>query len=138
MEPYTLDYVINTCLMDIGETSTRYKQQFLNYAIQGYRRLNLAGLMPTTKTVLLDIDANTNTATLPDDYIQYNKVGICVGCGDKGIGGFINLCYNPNICSNIQDTELDTCGCAETFVTEANNVGCGCTDGMQEWWYFPY
>lgn len=138
MEAYTLDTVVKTCLMDIGETSTRYKQRFLNYGIQVYRRLNLAGLFPTTKTILLDIDSNTNTAPLPDDYIEYLKVFLCVGCEGKGIGGMVNLTFNPNICSNIENSTPNTCGCAESFITEANNVACGCTDGMDAWNYGPY
>ncbi len=137
---YTLDYVVNACLADTGETSTRYKQQFLNYAVQGFRRLNLAGMMPTNKTVVLDIDPNTNTAVLPDDYIDYIKIGLCVGCGSKGAGHFVNLTFNPNICNNAQaDFFNDGCECNEqSIITDMNNVACGCTDGMAAWWYYPY
>jgi hypothetical protein len=138
MELMTLDTVVKTCLMDKGETSTRFKQQYLNFAIQVFRRLNLAGMLPTTKTVLLDIDSNTNTALLPDDYIDYLKVGLCVGCSGKQIGGFVNLTYNPDICSGLQDATPNTCGCAETFITDANNVACGCTTGMDAWYYHSY
>jgi len=136
---YSLDYVVKSVMMDLGETSTRHKQQLLNFAIQGYRRLNLAGMLPTTKTILLDIDPNTNTALLPKDYIDYLKVGLCVGCQNgKGMGGFVNLSYNDAICGNFEREGLDTCGCAESFITEANNVNCGNTDGMQAWWFMPY
>ena len=137
---YTLDYIVKSCLMDIGENSTRYYQQYLNYAIGGFRRLNLAGMLPTTKTIILDIDSNTNTARLPSDYIDYLKVGLCIGCEGKGIGGFVNLFFNPDICSNAQDPLLNSvCECSEeSLITTANNVGCGCTDGMQSWYYNPY
>lgn len=140
MKEYTLDYCVNMVLADIGETSTRYKQQYLNYAIAGFRRLNLAGMMPTTKTVLLDIDQNTNTAILPDDYVDYLKVGLCVGCQGKGIGGFVNLTYNPNICDNLQADFINSgCECTQdSLITDIANVSCGCTDGMNAWGYYPY
>ncbi len=138
MESMTLDTVVKTCLMDAGETSMRYYQRYLNFAIQVFRRLNLAGLMPTTKATLLDIDSNTNTADLPSDFVDWLKVGLCVGCSGTEIGGFVNLTYNPNMCSGIQDATPDLCGCAEDFVTTAENVACGCTDGLAVWSYPAY
>lgn len=141
MKSYDLSYCVNMALADMGETNTSKKQQLLNFAIAGFRRLNLAGMMPTTKTVLLDIDPNTNTAILPDDYVEYLKVGLCVGCEGKGIGGFVNLTYNPNICSNIQGGFVnDGCECdQESLITTMDNVACGCTGDLPaSWWYYPY
>lgn len=141
MKSYDLNYCVNMVLADIGEQSTRYKQQYLNYAIAGFRRLNLAGMLPTTKTVLLDINPNTNSAVLPDDYVEYLKIGLCVGCEGKGIGGFVNLTYNPNICSNIQGGLVDDgCECTqESLITTMGNVACGqCGDLPANWYYYPY
>jgi len=132
MAGYTLDYVVSVVMADIGETSTRYKQQFLNYAIQGFRRLNLAGMMPTNRTELLDINPNTMTAPLPLDYVSYNKVGLCVN------GAFVNFTLNENICNNIQVPQSECEDCQTSIMTDMANVGCGCTSGMDTWWYYPY
>jgi len=104
---YDLDYCVNSVLADMGETSKRHYQRFLNYAVEAYRRLNLGNMVaPTIKTVKLDIDSNTKTAQLPDDYVDYLKVGY--SCG----GIIINLDYNDDLRFELSnDIFPDACDC---------------------------
>lgn len=79
--------------------------------------LNTRGFMPI-KNVALDIDGSTNSAKLPDDYLKYTKVGICI------CGRILELDYDSTICirekkdnfckedTNIQSLSND-CGCLE-------------------------
>lgn len=111
METYTLSYCVNSVLADLDETSKRHYQKFLHYAIQGYRRLNLGNLVETSiKTVKLDIDSNTKTACLPNDYVDFLKVGY--SCG----GVIINLDYNSDLMHGLSDVEFpDSCDCQDTL-----------------------
>ena len=52
---YSLDYVVRSCLADIDEPdSSPVYTKFLKWANDGYRRLNLAGLMPITMKSVVD------------------------------------------------------------------------------------
>lgn len=109
MEQFTLSYCVNSVLADLDETSKRHYQKFLHYAIQGYRRLNLGNLVETSiKTAKLDIDTNTKTACLPNDYVQFLKVGY--SCG----GTIINLDYNASLMNQLSDAIYpDACECQD-------------------------
>lgn len=75
-QAYTISYCVNSVLADRNETSKVHYQKFLHYGIQGFRRLNLGNVVDTSiKTAKLEIDHNTNTAQLPDDYVNYLKIG---------------------------------------------------------------
>lgn len=140
---YSLDYIVSSCLADIGEpdTSPLYIQM-LKWANDGYRRLNLAGLMPITfKTVTLDIDFATNTAVLPDDYDTYLKIGIVCN------GVLINFAACDNI--YLRDTSIQVCKTPEEIRRQID-VCCGtvsqaegaATDIISGWggvsWFYPY
>lgn len=134
MEAYTISYCVKSALVSRGETSMRYYQQGVQFGIEIFRRLNLAGMMPTNRTQKLDIDQNTLTAPLPCDYVDWLKVGLCVN------GRWLNLSYNENICNCVQGGITDECGCHEDFMTDVNNIsaGFGGDDGVPVWWYYPY
>lgn len=106
---YSIDYCVNSVLADLGETSKRHYQKFLNFGIQGYRRLNLGNMVaPTIKTAVLEIDNNTKTAQLPDDYVSYLKVGY--SCH----GTIINLDYSDELRFGISnDVFPDACQCQD-------------------------
>lgn len=106
---YDLDYCVNSVLADMGETSKRHYQKFLNYAVEAYRRLNLGNMVaPSIKTAKLDIDSNTKTAQLPDDYVDFLKVGY--SCH----GVIINLDYNDDLRFELSnDVFPDACDCQD-------------------------
>lgn len=110
MEAYTLSYCVNSVLADLDETSKRHYQKFLHYAIQGYRRLNLGNLVNTSiKTAKIDIDSNTKTGALPNDYVDFLKVGY--SCG----GTIINLDYNTDIIGSVGSVFDEACDCQDTL-----------------------
>ena len=89
---YSIDYCVNSVLADMNETSKRYYLRFLNYGIEGYRRLNLGNMVsPSIKTCVLEIDHATKTAQLPNDYVDFLKIGY--SCH----GTIVNLDYAPDL-----------------------------------------
>ena len=148
---YSLDYVVRACLADIDEpdTSPLYIKM-LKWANDGYRRLNLAGLMPITfKSSYFDVDIATNTFELPNNYMYYLKIGLCHG------GHIINLVADDNIC--LRPFDIEACECDEQVIRDRFNYACACIDsgslevgdntntGVQQdnsWfnltWYYPY
>lgn len=104
--------------MDRQRPMSAYFEQYLHYAINGYRELNLIGLMPTIKMVSLPVNQATNTAKLPDDYIDYIRIGVCCN------GIFINFDYNDEICIYGETVE-DMCGCNNSNITP-NNISTLC------------
>ena len=133
LPPKTISYCVNSVLADLDETSKRHYQKFLHYGIQGYRRLNIGNLIDTTiKTVALEVDQNTNTACLPDDYISFLKVGF--SCH----GYIVNLDYNSDLRMQLSnDIFPDACDCKDELgqcVAVLNN-----TDGQGiDWSGFPF
>lgn len=133
LDKYTLDYCVKSALSDIGETGLRYYQQFLKFGIDCYRRMNLGGLMPTNTSIMLDIDTNTHSAELPPDYVDFLKIGLCIN------GHVVNFDYNETICTGVQLGGADFCtDCASQIDSDITNIGCGCTDGLVGWWWYPY
>lgn len=132
---YTLDYCVRTALADRGESDLDKYQQFFNFAIASYRRLNLAGLLPTVKSVMLEVDPNTHTAELPDDYVSFIKIGFCKN------GHVVNLDYDEDLCTQAQlglNPNDDCDSCAVNIESDLNAIASDCTDGLGAWWYFPY
>lgn len=120
-------------MADVGATDMKYYQPFFNWAIRHYRRLNLAGLMETNLSVMLDVDPNTHCATLPVDYVDYLKVGLCID------GHVVNFTYKEDLCTQEQLAADSVCDCnADQIAADVANIGCGCTEGMQAWWWYPY
>lgn len=102
----SLAYIVSSVMTDIGVADEKHYVRFLKWAIDGFRKMNLHGLMPTIKTVELDVDKTLNVANLPEDYIEYVKVGICVN------GVWINFDLNNNICN----TGEAKCPCEPTVI----------------------
>lgn len=116
-------------MTDINISDERNYIRFLKWAVDGYRKLNLHGLMPTVKTVELEIDDNTNSATLPQDYIEYLKIGICSG------GYLINFDLNERICLPTDKPNLCPCEPSEIEQTINEVANGGLTYGVG-WEYF--
>lgn len=99
MKLVTLDYCVKNVLAQVGDNTLRHYQAYLQYAIRGFRRLNLFATT-TTKTAYLTLSAS-KTIPLPMDYVKYTKVGICVN------GHIITLGLDDNICTN---NAVNDCG----------------------------
>jgi len=105
----SLAYIVSSVMTDIGVSDERHYVRFLKWAIDGYRKMNLHGLMPTIKTVELDVNKATNTVDLPEDYMDYIKVGVCIN------GRLINFDLNNNICGNGENN----CPCEPHVIQQA-------------------
>jgi primosomal replication protein N len=129
-----IGYIAKSCLADLGAESMENYRRFVKYAIDEYRELRLSGLIEgVNKTVLLDISEN-NIAYLPDDYVDFIKVG--VNCN----GVFLNLSYNDKLLGQINTNSAD-CACPSQQEQQDTLCGCGGNLAMAEgygwgaWWY---
>ena len=109
----TLDYVVKTVLMDLDDNSMTKYMKFLQYAINGWFKLNL-DTMDTVKIAYLEMNSNF-TANLPDDFVTYCKIGVIHN------GVFIPLGFNPDL---IIPRRTDDCG----IPINENSTDCSSTD----------
>lgn len=120
MERLTLDKIVKELLNEFGEETAHKYNQLLNLGKTGLRELNqdISGStkiktygMPGIDGVDFEINSDTITAPLPDDYISYKRIGVCIN------NVMIPLGYNPLMC---MDKMYDDCGNPEV---RHNRVG---------------
>lgn len=98
----TLDYCVKNAIVDVyGNNDVQQYQRFLQWAIRTVKDLNFMGTYTTSRTIKLEVDANTRTAELPPDYVDWTVVG------QKDGEYLIMWGYNPHLLM-YQDT--DDCG----------------------------
>lgn len=88
----TLDNIVRNVMVDIGEQSLNRYQTYLQFAIRGFRELNLHA-SNTTKIAYLTIQSN-KAVNLPTDYVKYVKIGVCVNGRVVMLGLDDSLCIN--------------------------------------------
>jgi hypothetical protein len=76
-----LNYVVNSVLMDMDEYTTSKRKKILQYAIFGVTELNIF-VLPSVEVAYLRQNDDF-TIDLPDDYLDYIKVGVEVGGPDE-------------------------------------------------------
>ena len=87
----TLDELVREYLIEIGEQSLHKKMRYLQFGINGLREFNF-DTTGIAKPVVLPVNSN-DTVDLPNDFIDYIRIGIC------GFDGIIqDLAENKNIC----------------------------------------
>jgi hypothetical protein len=74
----TLDSIVRSALMDLGENESRY-EQFRHWAIAGYREFHF-DLAQEIKTVKLTLSA-WKAVELPIDYVDWVKIGYVNSAG---------------------------------------------------------
>ena len=91
MSMRTLDQVVREYLIRIGAEgiNNRYSR-FLQLGIAGLRDLHY-DKADAVAYAILEIGEN-ETVTLPEDYIHYKKVGVCLNGIVVGLGGRDNMC----------------------------------------------
>lgn len=120
MEKITLDRVIKSLLNEMGEEGAHKYSQLLNIGKDGLRELNM-DISGSAKIAVFgtetgngidyQISETTLSASLPDDYISYKRIGICINNVIHPLG------YNPKMCL---DKMFDDCGGEEV---RSNEVG---------------
>src|ERR1035437_2533974 len=96
---YKLDEIITEFLIELGFSSSNLHSRFRQFGVNFLRRTNL-DTSGFPRVVKLHINDN-DTADLPDDYVNYTKIALCVS------GKLISLGENPNICLG---KKYDSCG----------------------------
>jgi len=86
----TIDYVVHSIQNSLDDMGTTNYRRYLQFAIDAYHELNLY-VLPQSKTVFLDVDAN-GSAPFPSDYLYYYAIGVCM---DNQIW---NLTLDPSMC----------------------------------------
>lgn len=72
------------------DTTDKHLTKYLLFGREAVKELNLFNTL-NIKSVLLDINTDTMTVNLPDDYIEYSKVGILIN------GRILELDYDNRI-----------------------------------------
>lgn len=99
---YTLDQICRAYLNETGESPSKYFR-VLSVAWAGIEELNMdVSGIPTITT--LEIDENTCRADLPEDYLNYKRIGVCIGGRVVSLGRDDTLCLNPSVddCGDLQ------------------------------------
>lgn len=107
-----LDYIVARVQSDTGDNSTTNYQRYLQWAINGWKELNLA-IMPNIKVGYFTI-SDIYTVDWPDDYIDYTLIGLVVG------GEVVTLSVNPKIPLSRKKDE-----CGEEIVDAVASVASG-------------
>lgn len=90
---YSLNSIIKEYLIEIGDSNLSRYARFYQYAISGLRELNMDtnGIIKVTQ---LAVNPN-DTADLPNDYLNYTRIGICGNDGQiHSLGKNDNLTLN--------------------------------------------
>ena len=72
MKVYFIDEIVRSALLTCGKP-IHYYMEFLHYGLKGVKEVNYDSPV-NIKTLRREIDSN-NEITLPDDYVDYVKVG---------------------------------------------------------------
>lgn len=133
---FDLNYCVQSTLADIDKGEGKAYLRHLKWANDAFRRLNLASGLPTMKTVTLTMDTATNTVTLPQDYIEYSKIGVCRN------GVLVNFDMNDSLCLQSADA-ASVCECSSEEISTTIDTCCGNDIWMGDsanWgtWYYPY
>jgi len=108
MEALTLHKIAKEISLSRQDKSDIYIPNYILFGREAISEMNTRGFVPI-QSVALDIDPNTNSATLPPDYLGYVRVGICV------CGRIIELDYDKTLCVR---EPVDNFCCAEEEVSK--------------------
>jgi hypothetical protein len=72
---YTLDQVVREYIIETDSAEQKYFK-FLQLGISGLRELNM-DISGMPKVVELEINSDTDTVVLPQDFIDYTFIGVC-------------------------------------------------------------
>jgi hypothetical protein len=92
----TLDQVVASAMADIGETSTHKERQFLHWAIEGYGDFLMDSAFDKTEIRTLLLPMNEQGAVpLPEDFVDWTKVGVQVGRYVKNLSSNTHMSLTP-------------------------------------------
>lgn len=91
MEALTLHKIAKEISLSRQDKSDIYIPNYILFGREAIGEMNTRGFVPL-QSVALDIDPNTNSATLPPDFVRYIRVGSCVN------GRILELDYDKTMC----------------------------------------
>lgn len=109
----TIDDCIKLALINIGEEGNHLYNRFKIWCIKGYEELGY-DVLNNYKQKYLPVDSSTKTARLPDDFVQWLRVGV-INQGneiqDLTFDG--NLVFNPVAEEGCDPVPHCSCGCTD-------------------------
>lgn len=128
-----INYVVQNYRLSNGIVSTQYDQQFLQWAVNGLKKMKQLGLFQeVVKAVELPVNLEKHTANLPNDFDADSliRMGVCRN------GVFIQFDLNDYLCLP-QDKD---CACAtDEQISAGINACCdGGGEGFPTWVYPIY
>lgn len=132
-----LIYTVQNFRLNLGIATTQYDQQYLQWAIDELKILRDWNLLPEiVKSVKIPIDKSVYPfqANLPNDFIDYVRIGICMPNGTV-----LNFAKNDDLCLPFESCPCDNGQLAEDQVNCCNDA---LTGGWPVWgfpiWGTPY
>ncbi len=117
----TIHSVVLGALADIGEPGTHYYDRFLHWSLECLQDFHMDSAQEI-KTVMLPMTALKQVA-LPNDFVDYTKVGI--RCGDRiktlSVADNISMLLPTNDCGN--PVAMDTCDCTVNTLPSIDTGG---------------
>jgi len=137
-----LNYCLERVKLNLSIVGTQHDQQLLQWLIDGYQKLNELEIVSASVKVA-ELPIVNHKATLPRDYQDYLRIGVCVN------GRFINFDKNDSLCLPMDNKNECPCsgeeiqdfitGCCNTNPASAGtvdgNIGLGSVAG---WWFPTY
>lgn len=117
----TLQEIVDNVLNDLKNYSEENYKRYLQWAIRGALKLNIYHLKDSTRYAKLPV-TSINTADLPDDFVDYKKIGLCIN------GKIWTLSRSDNMCMTITEEcgeETNTNTKIESFVVDGTYYGLG-------------
>jgi len=103
-----LDYVVKTVMTDLDEYSMHNYEKYIRLAARGFTDLNMFTLN-NIKVAYLPINQDNFTVNLPNDFVDYTKIGININ------GNIWTLTLNERM---VLPRKVDDCG---KTISEASN-----------------
>lgn len=111
----TINYIVQSFKLGKGLVSTNHDQRFLQWALDGFKKLNEYQLVPEmlkVERLPIKLDGNTPYADLPIGFTEMIRMGVCC----KGV--LINFDKNDALCIPTDNP----CPCDPTDI--ANQIEC--------------
>jgi len=115
MSSTTLHLIAKEIALSRQDKSDIYVPNYILHGKEALSELNTRGFVPI-QNVLLDIDSDTNSALLPQDYLKYVRVGSCVN------GRILELDYDASMC--VREPAVSFCDPAEVVVRYEDDCDC--------------
>ncbi len=118
----TADEIIKNALTDMGEDSPHLYARFKTWLIRGYNELTY-DVLKRIREIYLPVDGTTKTAILPNDFVQWTRVGtVNQGNEISDLTHDPNLVFHPVVQEGCPDDAHCSCGCTDPLCAAISNA----------------